>query len=67
MGIAAMTRQSNLNKVFNYCFRTLGPSASEERMATCYELYAASTALAEKAFSRYIKDRKARSKPHKTS
>lgn len=55
--IAKKGRQWNLDKIYNFCYKTLGPTATPERMETCYELYNATMALGEKSFSLYLKNR----------
>lgn len=60
MQLAHQSREDNLNKIFNFCFKTLGPSTTVEKLETCFELFNATNALGEKSFSLYLKNKKFR-------
>lgn len=53
-------RRENLMDIFDMCFELNYPQISQQRMATCLQLYSESKKITERAFGEYVKSQNKR-------
>jgi hypothetical protein len=60
-------RKESLLEVFDMCFELNYPQATEESMMSCFQLYAESKKITERAFAEYVKSQSKKAAPPSNS